>query len=299
MKKNNIRREKTQKQANVTRYQKKKKKEGRRTGFRVSSCASQVFFKATARMSSIFARTQSDTSTLSFISNSGDARTIIVLTWSAFILTSLIVVLVYTGSALKHDAMIQTLNETPQHELYGVYSAGAGLNSHKRELKTGPCTDINEQKFLAYFDYELNLCSRFLGDLRYCLVGDNRFETRDDCRRACISPAFQKHRCKEVRFGFCLGPADRVGDNKFLNLEECQQFCCKNCNSEHCLAPPREGQCLSADLRYRFYFDNSTNQCLVHRGVCLKGRNRYRTLETCAEHFPLKSEDRLRCARTP
>ncbi|XP_037505411.2 uncharacterized protein LOC119381716 [Rhipicephalus sanguineus] len=70
-------------------------------------------------------------------------------------------------------------------------------------------------------------------------------------------------------------------------------------NSEHCLAPPREGQCLSADLRYRFYFDNSTNQCLVHRGVCLKGRNRYRTLETCAEHFPLKSEDRLRCARTP
>ncbi|XP_037505408.1 papilin-like [Rhipicephalus sanguineus] len=199
------------------------------------------------------------------------------------------------------------------------YAVGAGLNSRKRELKTGPCTDINEQKFLAYFDYELNLCSRFLGDLRYCLVGDNRFETRDDCRRACISPAFQKHRCREVRFGFCLGPADRVynvvfsngqcrltksilclqGDNKFLNLEECQQFCCKNCNSEHCLAPPREGQCLSADLRYRFYFDNSTNQCLVHRGVCLKGRNRYRTLETCAEHFPLKSEDRLRCARTP
>ncbi|KAL3178191.1 hypothetical protein MRX96_038707 [Rhipicephalus microplus] len=198
-------------------------------------------------------------------------------------------------------------------------AVGAGLNSRKRELKTGPCTDINEQKFLAYFDYELNLCSRFLGDLRYCLVGDNRFETRDDCRRACISPAFQKHRCKEVHFGFCLAPTDRVynvvfsngqcrltksilclqGDNKFLNLEECQQFCCKNCNSEHCLAPPREGQCLSADLRYRFYFDNSTNQCLLHRGVCLKGRNRYRTLETCAEHFPLKSEDRLRCARVP
>ncbi|KAL3178192.1 hypothetical protein MRX96_038708 [Rhipicephalus microplus] len=76
-------------------------------------------------MSSIFTRTNSDTSTLSFISISGDARTVIVLTWSAFILASLIVVLVYTGGALKHDAMmIQPLNETPQYELYGVYSAG-------------------------------------------------------------------------------------------------------------------------------------------------------------------------------
>ncbi|XP_075543775.1 papilin-like [Dermacentor variabilis] len=271
-------------------------------------------------MSSIFTRLPSETSTSSFISSAGDTRTIIVLTWSAFILASLIFVLVYTGSALKHDIIkSQILNETPLHELYGAYSAvGAGLNSRQRDLQTGPCADINEQKFLAYFDYELNLCSRFVGDLRYCLVGDNRFETRDDCRRACISPAFQKHRCKEVRFGFCLGPNDRVynvvfsngqcrltksilclqGDNKFLNLEECQKFCCKTCNSEHCLAPPREGQCLSADLRYRFYFDNSTNQCLVHRGVCLKGRNRYRTLETCAAHFPLKSEDRLRCVRT-
>lgn len=69
------------------------------------------------------------------------------------------------------------------HGLYFAEKLG-----RKREMFTGPCADSNEQRFLAYFDYELNLCSLFMGDLRYCLAGDNRFETRDQCRRACISP---------------------------------------------------------------------------------------------------------------
>ncbi|KAM7282475.1 hypothetical protein ISCGN_002625 [Ixodes scapularis] len=180
--------------------------------------------------------------------------------------------------------------------------------SRKRELATGPCSDSNEQRFLAYYDYELNLCNSFVGDLRYCLAGDNRFGTREDCIKACVTPGFQKHRCQGHRVGLCEGTTDKVynfvfnhgchvyksvlclqGNNKFISLGECQKYCCPECKSEFCSARVSEGRCLTSDLRFRFYYDANSSQCVPHRGTCLKGRNRYRTLETCASHFPLKT----------
>ncbi|CAN7998534.1 unnamed protein product [Ixodes hexagonus] len=224
-----------------------------------------------------------------------DYRMITVLTCSSLFLGALITFLVFVEKALKE-----------------------GTWSRKRELKTGSCSDSNEQRFLAYYDYELNLCNSFVGDLRYCLTGDNRFETREDCVKACIKPGFQKHRCNNHGVGLCQGPTDKLynfvfnkgchvfksvlclqGNNKFISLDECQSYCCPNCRSEYCSAHVSEGRCLTSDLRFKFYYDANNSQCLPHRGTCLKGRNRYRTLETCASHFPLKSESRLRCVRTP
>ncbi|XP_064481676.1 papilin-like isoform X2 [Ornithodoros turicata] len=241
--------------------------------------------------------------------------TVSIMTTSSLLLLGLIVFLIYSGKTLRaNEFTIQPANYTAFYDAYGHYQRDGSLD-RGREVLTGPCEDLNEQRYSSYFDYDTSVCSAFLGDLRYCLMGDNRFHTRDDCRRACINPGFQKNRCKEMRTGYCTGPYDKVynvifngrcrvsksmlclqGNNRFLNIEECERFCCASCNSEYCLAPVIEGRCLTSDLQYRFYYDNATRQCLNHRGICLKGRNRYRSLESCASHFPIKSESRIRCA---
>ncbi|XP_064484437.1 papilin-like isoform X2 [Ornithodoros turicata] len=157
-----------------------------------------------------------------------------------------------------------------------------------------------------YFNMGAGRCEQFY--YGGCEGNANRFETRRDCERACVSKAdtnicllpqepgncvefrerwyfhAEEGRCRRFYYGGCDG-----NENNFGSHIECEQRCGhpvsteqpeEEFRTEFCFMPSEAGPCLNTVTRW--FYDKSDGVCReFHYGGCLGNGNRFRTRREC------------------
>ncbi|XP_049534828.1 papilin isoform X3 [Anopheles darlingi] len=176
----------------------------------------------------------------------------------------------------------------------------------------GPC---NTYVVKHFFDVEYGGCGRFW--YGGCDGNNNRFDSADDCKAVCETPAgkdvchlpkitgpctghynmwyydAERNLCSQFTYGGCLGNA-----NRFEKLEDCKALCSVDDSKPPCEQPLEHGPCNGTFERW--HYDKETDACQpFYYGGCKGNKNNYQTEASCNYHCKKPGVHKPSCSQPP
>ncbi|XP_070527125.1 papilin isoform X2 [Cardiocondyla obscurior] len=168
----------------------------------------------------------------------------------------------------------------------------------------GPCEGYHPT---WYYDSNRKQCGQFV--YGGCLGNANKFKTREECEKLCVTPDdidpceqskepgpcagnFTKwyfnresQTCEQFVYGGC-----KANDNNFPTEIACHQQCLQpGRRKDICTLPRAEGTCM--EKQSRWYFDQSENRCMpFYYTGCNGNKNNFASRDACEFDCPPKME---------